>query len=146
MGVLTDALLAADKRPQVIADCAKLVDDEVAGKSGVSGILIKAGYKAFTALKPTMVPHAVDALLNDFVRVLDRHYDKYCGDYPDKAKSFDAWATARDQEIAGDLLGITDDIMSRSSKIAIQKIYARLRHVAQRNVSAAVPAVALTID
>ena len=141
MGVLKDYLSQPDKRPQIISDCAKLVDGEVAAKSGVTGLMIKGGYKAFKAIKPTMVENAVDHLLDDFAVVLDRHYETYLGADPGRRVPFDAWAKNRDAVIADDLLKVTDGIMERSNKVAIRKIYMGLRKVAQRNVAEAVPAV-----
>lgn len=141
MGILKDTLGKPEKRPQVVADCVRLVDGEVASKSGVTGLMIKAGYKAFTTIMPRMVENAVDVLLDEFVVVLDRHYDAYLKAEPEKRTPFDAFAKKRDAVIADDLLRITDDIMNRSSKHAIKKIYAGMRKVAERNVAEAVPGI-----
>jgi len=141
MGILLDTLLQESKRPVVVKDCVSLVDSEVAAKTGMTGMIVKTGYKAFKAIKPTIVETAVETLLNDFAKVLDKHYDTYLAAYPDKSKSFDQWAAPRDKEMANDLLGVTDDIMNRSSKVAIKKIYSSLRHIAEKNVAEAVPGI-----
>lgn len=141
MGVLKDKLSLPERRPQILDDCAKLVDAEVAAKSGVTGFMIKGGYKAFKAIKPTIVRDAADHLLDDFASVLDTHYELYLSADPSKRVPFDAWAKNRDAMIADDLLKVTDGIMERSSKTAIKKIYKGLRTVAQRNVAEAVPAI-----
>jgi hypothetical protein len=141
MGILKDKLSQPEKRPQLVADCVKLIDGEVASKSGVTGLMIKAGYKAFTTIMPRMVENAVDVLLDEFVVVLDRHYDTYLKADPEKKTPFDSWAKRRDAVIADDLLKITDDIMNRSNKNAIKKIYSGMRKIAERNVADAVPAI-----
>jgi len=141
MGVLKDKLSQAERRPQLITDCVKLVDSEVASKSGVTGLMIKSGYKMFTTIMPRMVENAVDVLLDEFLVVLDRHYDAYLKAVPDQKTPFESWAKSRDSLIADDLLKITDDIMNRSNKTAIKKIYAGMRKVAQRNVAEAVPGI-----
>jgi hypothetical protein len=141
MGILKDTLLAETRRPAVVTDCAKLVDAEVAAKKGVTGLMIKGGYAAFKAVKPGIVTKAVEHLLDDFTVILDRHYDTYLADNPGRSPAFDEWARRRDSQIANDLLGVTDDIMARSDKKAIKKIYSGMRNVAQRNVAEAVPAV-----
>jgi hypothetical protein len=141
MGILKERLSQPEKRPQVITDCAKLVDAEVAAKTGVTGLMIKGGYKAFKAIKPSIVENAVDHLLDDFAVVLDRHYDAYLAADPGKRVPFDAWAKNRDAVIADDLLKVTDGIMERSNKVAIRKIYTGMRKIAQRNVAEAVPAI-----
>jgi hypothetical protein len=146
MGILKDKLGVPEKRPTVIADCVKLVDDEVASKSGVTGLMIKGGYKAFTTIMPRMVENAVDVLLDEFIVVLDRHYEAYLKAVPDKKTSFGAWAKNRDSVIADDLLKITDAIMDRSNKTAIKKIYSGMRKVAQRNVAEAVPGIGRLVE
>ena len=141
MGILKDKLLESDVRPRLIPDCVQLVDREVAAKRGVTGIMIKAGYKAFTKLLPNIVEKAVDHLLDDFVRVLDVLHDEYTEKVPDQSPPFDAWMSGQKPRIADDLLGVTDDIMARSDKGALKKIYSGLRPVAQKNVAEAVPGV-----
>lgn len=141
MGILKDTLLAEEKRPTVVKDCATLVDAEVAAKRGVTGMMIKGGYKAFKAIKPGIVTKAVEHLLDDFAVVLDRYYDNYLKDEPEKKTGFDVWGKRRDVKMADDLLKVTDDIMDRSDKKAMVKIYRGLRGTAQKNVAEAVPAI-----
>lgn len=142
MGMLKDKLLENGARDSVVVDCVHLVDHQVASKSGVTGLMIKGGYKAFKAIKPTIVKDAVNILLEDFVVVLDRHYDEYRSEEADKSKSFEIWAVGRDRKIADDMLGITDGMMERSNKKAIRKIYQGMRKVAEKNVAEAVPDMA----
>ena len=141
MGIVKETLLKEDARPKVVEDCVKLVDAEVAAKKGVTGFMVKGGYKAFKAIKPRIVRDAVEILLDDFTGIIDEHYDEYLGEHEDKAVGFDSWAKRRDSRIAEDLLGVTDGMMERSKKTAIKKIYKGLRSTAKRNVAEAVPAV-----
>ncbi|MBN2343354.1 MAG: hypothetical protein JXX29_20785 [Deltaproteobacteria bacterium] len=141
MGTLKDTILSDANKPTVIKDCALLVDAEVASKKGMTGMMIKSSYKMFKAIKPTIVEQAVGVLLDDFAQKLDEQYDAYLSAVPDKSQAFDQWATARDKEIADQLLGVTDNIINRSDKNAIKKIYSGLRGIAEKNVAAAVPAV-----
>jgi len=141
MGTLQEKMLNETTKPKVVKDCCGLVDSEVAAKRGVTGLMIKGGYKAFKAIKPSMVENAIKLLLDDFTKVLDTHYDDYIKEQPDKNRAFDYWAKNRDVKMADDLLTVTDDLMNRSNKKAIKKIYKGLRKVAQRNVAEAIPAV-----
>ncbi len=145
MGAVKDKLLEDGIRPAVVKDCASLVDGQVASKKGVTGMMIKGGYKAFKAIKPSIVVDAVEILLDDFVVVLDGHYTEYKDLYPDGSPSFDTWATTNDKRVADDMLKVTDDLMDRSKKTAIKKIYKGMRNVAQKNVTVAVPDVARLI-
>jgi len=141
MGILKDKMLEPAKRPEIIKDCSRLVDSEVAAKRGVVGLMVKGGYKAFKAIKSGIVESAVDHLLDDFTVVLDKHYDKYLEDEPSKVTSFERWSKKRDAVMADDLLSVTDNMMERSKKKALKKIYHGLRKVAQRNVAEAIPGV-----
>lgn len=141
MGILMETLLAEGTRPKVVSDCVQLVDEEVKAKKGLTGKMIQMGYKAFTALKPGIVRAATEHLLDDFARVLDGHYESWLAGDPAKAEPFAAWARKRDSRIADDLLKVTDEIIARSDKRVIRKIYDGLRGTAQRNVAEAVPAV-----
>jgi hypothetical protein len=143
MGVLKDRLLEKDTRPKVVNDCVVLVDNEVASKKGITGMMVKTGYKAFKALKPTIVKEAVEHLLDDFVAVMDGHYHQFT---ESGEPTFESWAVPKDQRIANDLLGVTDAIIDRSDKRALQKIYRGLRKIAERNVAQAVPAVSRLVD
>jgi hypothetical protein len=143
MGALKDKLLEAEIRPKLVVDCVQLVDNEVASKKGISGMMIKTGYKAFKAIKPNIVKDAVKYLLDDFVKALDVRYDQYT---ESDETSFEGWAVPRDKEIANDLLGITDAIIAKSQKKALAKIYHGLRKVAERNVAQAVPAIGRLVD
>jgi hypothetical protein len=143
MGALKDKLLETAVRPTVVVDCAALVDNEVAAKSGITGAIIKTGYKAFKAIKPTIVKEAVDHLLNDFVEVLDRYYDRF---KDSGSVSFESWVKPKDAELANDLLKVTDNIMDKSDKTTLKKIYGGLRKIAEKNVAQAVPATARLIE
>jgi hypothetical protein len=145
MGTVKDKLLESEIRPRVVVDCVSLVDGQVASKKGVTGMMIKGGYKAFKAIKPSIVRDAVEILLDDFVGVLDGHWEEYISSVPDRSTPFERWATSRDFRVADDMLGVTDAIMNRSQKTALKKIYSGLRSVAQKNVAQAVPEVARLI-
>lgn len=145
MGIVKEKLLDGAQRPRVVADCVQLVDDQVAAKKGVTGLMIKGGYKAFKAIKPGIVREAVENLLDDFVEIADGHYAEYLKVQPDKSTGFETWATVREGRIADDLLHVTDNIIERSEKIALKKIYYGMRKVAERNVAQAVPDIARLI-
>jgi hypothetical protein len=142
MGIVCEKLLSATHRPNVVNDCVKLIDAEVEAKSGVTGMLIKGGYKGFKAIKPSIVKEAVDHLLDEFVQVFDKHYEEYKGESQGGAVSFESWAVRRDERLADDLLGITDRKIAKAKVAVIRKIYEGMRKIAQRQVAMAIPAIA----
>lgn len=74
MPTVAEALLAEGKRPAVVADCATLIDEEVASKSGLGGLAIKTAFATVKALKRGIIPESVNALLDDFVVELEPFY------------------------------------------------------------------------
>jgi hypothetical protein len=142
MGIAAEKLLSSSNRPNVVKDCVKLVDDEVDAKGGVTGMLIKGGYKAFKAVKPSIVKEAVEHLLDEFVEVFDKHYDEFLQENQGGALSFESWAVRRDERIADDMLGVTDRKIEKAKITAIRKIYEGLRKIAQKQVAMAIPGVA----
>ncbi|MEW5735847.1 MAG: hypothetical protein AB1921_13395 [Thermodesulfobacteriota bacterium] len=144
MGSLSNIMLDTEIRGKVVADCAELVDGQVAAKKGASGLLIKAGYKAFKAVKPGMLPGTVDHFLNDFVAVLDKHWDAYAE--AGKKGSFSDYLKTRADGVAEDLLSITDRAASSSEKGGLRKTYEGLRKIGKPHVAAAVPALAALVE
>src|SRR3954468_20550779 len=71
---LADALTDASKKPLIVKDCCELIDSEVKDKSGISGLVIKAGYGTVKGIKPGFVEKAVDDLLPEFAKALDPIY------------------------------------------------------------------------
>jgi len=70
MATLLEMFGAQPKRGMVIADCVTLIEEEVADKSGFSGIAIKTGYKVVKSFKPGLTAEAVDGFLNEFSTAL----------------------------------------------------------------------------
>ena len=73
MASLKELLGSGEKRSAVINDACKVLDLEVADKSGLTGIAIKGGYKLVQSIKPGFVREVVDHLLDDFLDALESH-------------------------------------------------------------------------
>lgn len=140
--LLTDAA----KRPRLIKDCVRLVDDEVASKSGFSGLAIKAGYKVVQAVKPGFVQDALDGLLDDFVRRLEPFYAQHRDLNGGDPKAFADFLGKRRGEVADALLGITDDRARRAKNPTVKSAYDKLRPQAKKHVEEAVPRVGRTLS
>ena len=57
-------------RATLIEQISKLIDNEIATKKGLSGLLAKSSYKALRTIKPTIIYDVLDMLLDDFAQVL----------------------------------------------------------------------------
>ena len=60
----------------VVDDAVRILDEEVASRSGFSGMAVKAGYKTVKALKPGMVQAALGMLLPELAPVIEPHWEK----------------------------------------------------------------------
>jgi hypothetical protein len=136
---LKSLLLAPGKRPVVVDDCARLIDEEVDSKGGLSGMAIKMTYKVVKALKPTMIRESVDALLDEFVEKLEPHYAKY---REGGAGSLESYCGKNAASLADALLGITDQRARRSKNGTLKGAYEKLRPEGKKHVEAAMPRVA----
>ena len=146
MGKLQNILLDKKNIQTVVDDCVQLVEKEVTTRKGIAGILVKAGYKAFTAIKPKILEDSVARLLDDFIEVLDGYYNEYESSKAVIKTELGSWMTDRADTIANDLLAKTDSIIEASKKNTIKRIYFGLRKIAQRNVASSIPNVAALID
>jgi hypothetical protein len=146
----TDTLVArlltdTAKRPRILTDCERLIDDEVSSKGGLSGIAIKAAYKVVCAVKPGIIRESMDMLLDDFVKRLEPFYADHrkAGASPSQ---FGDTLSRRPSEVADALLGITDDRAKRAKNATLKGAYEKLRPQAKKHVEEAVPRVGRTLS
>ena len=60
-----DAMFGAlPSKAAIVADCCKLIDEEVDSKGGISGFAIKGGYKLVKGFKPGFIPEVVESLVD----------------------------------------------------------------------------------
>lgn len=136
MSTLKEILCDSDQRAAVVRDTTQLIANEVSAKSGISGMAIKAGYKAVNAIKPTLVSEAVDSLLDRFVAKVEPFYADWLA--ADQTPGFEAFLSGRTPEVANALLSVTDERAQQADR-KIAKIYGKLRPQGEKNVQAAIP-------
>lgn len=140
---LRTTLLDKTKRPAVTADLVALVDAEVAGKGGVSGAVIKAGYAAVKKVKPGFINHAVGALLPRFADALDplwaEHRKAGGGD-------FGTFLARQPERSADTLLSVTDARARATGRETLKKGYDKLRPNAKKYVIEALPRLGKVIE
>ena len=73
MGLLTQRMKEVDRKT-LVADTAKLIDEEMAAKSGLTALPLKGGYKVVKAIKPGFIEESVDHLLDDCTRFATNWY------------------------------------------------------------------------
>lgn len=135
MTTLLELVTSANKRNAVIQDALGVLDSEVDGKGGFSGIAIKGAYKVVKGVSPSFIREAVDTLLDPFLNALDPLYQEA------KAKGISPkdHLVANKSRTADALLSITDAKAARAKNQAVKKTYEKLRGMAKEHVEAAVP-------
>ncbi|MEA2697451.1 MAG: hypothetical protein QOI66_1722 [Myxococcales bacterium] len=137
MSTLNELLLVPGNRPKVVADCVRLIEEEVDSKGGLSGLAIKGAFALVKAVKPGFVAEAVDNMLNDFVARLEPfHAAAQVRNEPTGP-----YLGARAGEVAEALLAISDERAARAKNATLKKAYEKLRPTGKKHVEAAVPRV-----
>ncbi len=137
MPTLNDILLVPGTRPKVIADCGKLIEEEVDSKGGLTGLLVKGSFAVVKAVKPGFVSEAVDHMLDDFVKRLE----PFWADAQAKNEPVGALMNARAAEVSDALLAISDERAARAQNQTLKKAYEKLRPTGKKHVEAAVPRI-----
>jgi hypothetical protein len=132
MSTLVEQLGKEPVRPVVINECVELIDAQVKQK----GFMIKSAYATIKTLKKKFVPEVVDALLDDWLGKLQPHYEKWGAN---KASSFADYVIARSDDVAEDLLSVTDERAKNTSHTTAAKLYGKMRDGAKKNVVEAIP-------
>ncbi|WP_437677663.1 DUF6918 family protein [Sorangium sp. So ce131] len=138
---LSETLLDESKKSQVVADCCKLVDEEVASKGGLSGIAVKAGYKAVKGIKPGFIAQVVEKLLPEFAKKLDPLWTEAT-----QSGNPSSFLSSNRARVADALLSITDEKAKASTSGVVRSTYDTLRGSAKKNVEEAVPRLAQLIQ
>lgn len=137
MSTLKEILLVPGTRPKVVADCARLVDEEVDSKGGLSGLAIKGAYMVVKAVKPGFIPEAIDHMLDDFVGRLEPFH----AEAQQKSEPIAPFLSGRASAVSDALLATSDERAARAKNPTVKKAYEKLRPTAKKNVESAIPRV-----
>jgi hypothetical protein len=131
---LDDILKDASKRARVLSDASALLDAEVARKSGFSGLTVKTGFAAMKAIKPGIVPAAIDMLLPAFAPALEPFFAE-----GQRRGNVAGWFAAQAPAVADALLNVTDEKAKVAKNAMLRKTYQSLRSTAHQHTSEAMP-------
>lgn len=139
MSTLVEQIGQPPKRELVIEDCVALIDAQVKQK----GLVVKSAYAMIKGIKKKFIPEVVDALLDDWLGRLQPHYDKWS---QAKTSSLSDYLVARSDDVAEDLLKVTDERAEKTSHTTARKMYQKMRGGAKKDVVEAIPALAKMIE
>ena len=140
---LHEILLTPDTEPSVVADCLTLIQEEVAGKSGISGAAVKLAYKTAKTFAKGYLQSTVESLLPDLVTQLEPFWTDFCAS---GAAGFGDYLAKRGDEVSEALLSVTDAQAKISQRPVIIRAYGTVRGGAAKNIVAALPNVGALVE
>ncbi|APS00756.1 DUF6918 family protein [Pajaroellobacter abortibovis] len=142
MGKLSERLIHTTIRDKVIKDCCALIEEEVQGKSGIAGLVIKGAYQAVKRIKPNIIHQAVEALLPEFAQALDPLYEEAIA----QAMPVQSYFMQNQSQVTEALLAITDKRIENVSITLVKATYQKLRSGAKKHVESAIPKIGSMIE
>jgi hypothetical protein len=135
---LQQILLAPEIRPQVIADCYKVIEQGVSDMTGISGAAVKLAYKTVNSFMPGHVRFMIGSLLPEMVEKLEPYWADFS---TSGGSSFGDYLAKRGDEVPQALLSVTDARAAASGRPTIIKAYNTVRGGAVKHVEAALPRI-----
>ena len=143
MPTLQDILLTPENKPHVIDDCLTLIDQEVKGKSGVSGTAVKLAYKTANAFASGYLRGMVELLAPDMIIELEPFWADFTAS---GAGDFGDYLVKHGDAVSEALLSVTDRRAQTSTRPTILKAYKTVRGGASKHVTAALPALGALVQ
>jgi len=143
MATLEEILLTPENKPHVIDDCLTLIDQEVKGKSGVSGTAVKLAYKTANAFASGYLRGMVELLAPDMIIELEPFWADFTAS---GAGDFGDYLVKHGDEVSEALLSVTDRRAQTSTRPTILKAYKTVRGGASKHVTAALPALGALVQ
>ena len=140
---LDQILLTPENQPNVVADCLTLIEQEVKGKSGVSGAAVKLAYKTAKTFAKGYLRETVESLLPDLVAALEPYWADFTAS---GASGFGDYLAKRGDEVSEALLAVSDERAKISERPVILKAYGTVRGSAAKHITAALPAVGALVE
>ena len=134
---------AEPPRAEVVAACVELVNAEVKSKKGFSGAAVKTAYGTIKRIKPKFVSETIDALLDDWMAKMEPYFAEWRGA---GSGTFEVFVGDRADDVAEDLLSVTDGRAEGTKHKTAGKLYFKMRPKALANVAIAVPKLGALID
>ncbi|BAY29159.1 hypothetical protein NIES2107_10000 [Nostoc carneum NIES-2107] len=137
---LSEELLNPTKKDLLVDDCCTMIEEQIASKSGLSGIALKTAFAALKGVKPGYIPHVVEQLLPQCFTAIDPIWSEGV----EKGNPVDYLVESRSRA-ADALLSVTDQRVQKSSRSIVRGTYDKFRGSAKQYVEDAVPDFAKVI-
>ena len=129
----------------VLTDGLRVLDEEIAKRSGLGGMAIKGAYKVIKNVQGgRTLEKAVKVLMPEFIDKLDPYFTRYQKE--GKGKTWEAYLRPHYDALADELLAVTDRRIKGTDNRAVRGTYDKLRPKAKKEVIASLPALARMIE
>lgn len=137
---LSEKLQDETVRSELAHDCAKLMDEQMATKTGLSGMALKAAYGVVKGIDAGYIPGAIGRMLPDAFAALDPLWTEglQTGDPV-------GFLSQHRERTANTLLSVTDARVEKTNNGLVRSSYGKFRKSVQSEVEAAVPDLARII-
>jgi hypothetical protein len=140
MKSLKDLLADPQVSQAVVNDALHLLDEEVAKRSGIGGMAIKAAYKLIKNVQGgRALEKAVRVLIPEFIEKVDPYYTRFQEE--GQGKTLEAYLRPHYDTIADELLSVTDRKVQGTDNRAVRGAYEKLRPKGRKEVVASLPAL-----
>jgi hypothetical protein len=133
---LQEMLLTPEVKPQVVADCQALVQQQLSSNSGISATALKVAYKAVTAFAPGYYQESIGVMLPQMANQLQPFWADFTAS---GGAEFGDYLAKRSGEVAEALLAVTDQMAGESQRPTIVRAYKAVRGGAGKHIEAALP-------
>ncbi|MFQ4135791.1 DUF6918 family protein [Nodosilinea sp. PGN35] len=134
---LSDILSDRAVKAQVVADCALLIDDQVASKGGFGGMALKTTYGVVKGVSSGYIPGAIERVLPEVLKSLDPLWAE-----GEQAGDPVAYLMQHQARTADVILGVTDRRIAMTDNGLVRSSYNKLRQSVIGDVESAVPGLA----
>ena len=138
---LSNELLDPTKKEMIVNDCCNMIEEQIASKSGVGGMALKAAFAAIKGIKPGYINGAVEQLLPSCLTAVDPIWNQGMQNGDPVKHMVDSSSVTADA-----LLSVTDERVQKSSRQIVKGTYEKFRGSAKKHVEEAVPDFAKVIE
>ncbi|WP_427158201.1 DUF6918 family protein [Aliinostoc sp. HNIBRCY26] len=138
---LSEGLLDPNKKAMVVDDCCNMIENQLASKSGVSGIALKAAFAALKGVKPGYIPYIIEQLLPPWFNAIDPIWSEGTQKGDPVAHLIASRSLTADA-----LLSVTDTRVKSSTRSIVRGTYDKFRGSAKKHIEEAIPDFAKVIE
>jgi len=129
----------------VLTDGMRVLDEEIAKRSGIGGMAIKGAYKIIKNIQGgRTLEKAVKVLMPEFIDKLDPYFARFQEE--GTGKTWEEYLRPHYDSLADQLLSVTDQKIQGTDNRAVRGTYDKLRPKARKEVIASLPALSRMME